>query len=303
MQLDILSFLTRMIINLHTNMAPSSTKTAPIKLAVLGALGMAFAWGVIAGSVGECLLVNIGNVKCPPTALPTRPQRTHQVQSREKSPEKVGSLAYSPHNQCRWYKPSIPIITSRIPNARFADVFHSGIVVTTVSALIALISFLFIAHLLLLPYDRITRTFRIQGGLLAFFAIWLFATLIPFTHFVATRSANVTATLNGVRLPASLVQRAEQALGSTSVYKKIGYCMVYSIPFSHISALIILFQCDWLQSFRGSRSFSPSLLRLCCSLLPRAVTTPQQVLSVPLLIPVKWWTRKMQTSRFSLVAW
>jgi len=27
--------------------------------------------------------------------------------------------------------------------------------------------------------------------------------------------------------------------------------MVYSIPFSHISALIILFQCDWLQSFRG----------------------------------------------------
>jgi len=168
MQLDILSFLTRMIINLHTNMAPSSTKTAPIKLAVLGALGMAFAWGVIAGSVGECLLVNIGNVKCPPTALPTRPQRTHQVQSREKSPEKVGSLAYSPHNQCRWYKPSIPIITSRIPNARFADVFHSGIVVTTVSALIALISFLFIAHLLLLPYDRITRTFRIQGGLLAF---------------------------------------------------------------------------------------------------------------------------------------
>ena len=70
------------------------------------------------------------------------------------------------------------------------------------------------------------KALRIQGAILTFCAVWLFATIIPFTFFFATRSAKVTASLNGLQLPSTLVNQAENSLGSTSIYKKIGYCTI-----------------------------------------------------------------------------
>jgi len=163
----------------------------PMRSAVLGALGMAFAWGVIAGSVGLNALI-----------------KANQEKSRLKK-----------------LIPSPTVVTIDTN-----DVYRSGVVLTTVAALIALISFLSIVHLFLVPsVDRVPQIFRIQAIVLAFCAVWLFATLIPFTVYFATRSAKVTASLNGIQLPASLVNRVEQSLGSTSVYHKIGYLRLVAV--------------------------------------------------------------------------
>jgi hypothetical protein len=112
-------------------------------------------------------------------------------------------------------------------NYWFSDVFHSGAIVTAVSALIALFSFIFIIHVLAVPSgSRLARALRVHGAVLAFCGVWLFASIVPFTFYFATRTAKVTASLNGIQLPSSLVNQAEQALGTTSVYKKISYCTV-----------------------------------------------------------------------------
>lgn len=96
--------------------------------------------------------------------------------------------------------------------------------VTTVSALIAVLSFFFILYIIVRSNSNLARAYRIQAALLAFCTVWLFATLIPFDYYFANRSARVTASLNGIQLPSSLINQAEQALGTTAVYRKIGYC-------------------------------------------------------------------------------
>lgn len=112
------------------------------------------------------------------------------------------------------------------------DVFHSGVVITTISALIALLTLIYI--LLLLLSHRMTkknRFTRLSNQLLpfewmslAFCAVWLFATQVPFTHFFATRSAQVTAFAGNVQIPPGLVQIVENQLGFTTVYRRIHYC-------------------------------------------------------------------------------
>lgn len=102
------------------------------------------------------------------------------------------------------------------------DVFKSGVVLTTVAALIAVLSFLYIL-MLCFTQKLAARTLRVQSLSLAFCATWQFATLIPFTDFFANRSAQVSASIGGVALPPSLIQQAEQALGANPVYHKVGY--------------------------------------------------------------------------------
>ena len=58
---------------------------------------------------------------------------------------------------------------------------------------------------------------------LAVLSLWLFATLVPFTDFVATRSAKVSASLGGTPLSPQEIQAYQDALGLTSVYHKLGY--------------------------------------------------------------------------------
>ncbi|KAJ7677873.1 hypothetical protein DFH06DRAFT_1465722 [Mycena polygramma] len=101
------------------------------------------------------------------------------------------------------------------------DVFAAGGVVTVISALILLLSTLYLA-LLLLDHRRgrttqpsstspfstrpsiSTRTLTVQYATLGFLAVWLFATQIPVSMFVAQRSARVSASINGVPLPGNV---------------------------------------------------------------------------------------------------
>lgn len=172
--------------------ASSSVKSViPIKSAVLSALGMAFAWGVIGGSVGLNALI--------------------------KSNQQKGRLVKL-----------VPPPTVVMINVN--DIFRTGVVQTTVSALIAVLSFLFFINVFLTTSaSRVAQALRIQAVLLAFCGVWLFATLVPFTYYFATRSAQVTASVGGVQLSNTLVNQVERSLGQTSVYRKIGYLRLVAI--------------------------------------------------------------------------
>ncbi|KAH9896779.1 hypothetical protein C8Q73DRAFT_687002 [Cubamyces lactineus] len=100
------------------------------------------------------------------------------------------------------------------------DVFDVGCVVTAVCAALAVVS---LASLAFLLFTRSTRTLTLQGLLLSFLTIWLFASLIPMTDFVANRQAKVTAFIGAVPVPDSLIQTVQQELGVSSVYNQIGY--------------------------------------------------------------------------------
>ncbi|KAH8103358.1 hypothetical protein BXZ70DRAFT_858789, partial [Cristinia sonorae] len=104
------------------------------------------------------------------------------------------------------------------------DVYESGVVVTVMSGLIALVSFFAMPSAILShPRLRSSTMLHAQSGFLGFFTIFLFAALIPFTTFVANRSAKVTAFLGGVKVPDAVVKGIEKQLGATSVYKDIHY--------------------------------------------------------------------------------
>ncbi|KAG6811331.1 hypothetical protein H0H92_007950 [Tricholoma furcatifolium] len=167
----------------------STAAVVPLRGAVLGSLFMTWAWGVIAGSVGLNALIK------------SNQQKSHF--------RKV--VGPSTH---------VDINTN--------DAFKSGIVLTTVSALIAVLTSIFL--LLLFANRRLfTRTLRIQSLLLAFCALWLFATQVPFTDFFANRSAKVTATIDGIAVPQSVIQGTEKLLGTTSIYRHIGYLRLVAI--------------------------------------------------------------------------
>ncbi|OSD07932.1 hypothetical protein PYCCODRAFT_1357883 [Trametes coccinea BRFM310] len=100
------------------------------------------------------------------------------------------------------------------------DVFDVGCVVTVVCALVALTS---LASLVSLLFARSARAFTFLGLFLSFLTIWLFASLVPMTDFVANRQAKVSAFLGTVPLPDSIIQTVQQQLGVTSVYRDIHY--------------------------------------------------------------------------------
>lgn len=72
------------------------------------------------------------------------------------------------------------------------------------------------------------RTLSFQAVLLIISSAWLFSVLVPLTVFHAKRSAKVTAYLDGIQLPSSVVQTVENALHITSVYRRIQYCRSFS---------------------------------------------------------------------------
>ncbi|GLB40874.1 hypothetical protein LshimejAT787_0900890 [Lyophyllum shimeji] len=174
-------------------MPADPSAVVPLRGAVLSSLAMAWAWGVIAGSVGLNALIK------------SNQQKSHL---RKSVP-----------------RPTIVTIDTD-------DVFQSGVVLTVVGALIAVLSSLSLLSLLVphSPTRRLSaRSLRLQSFLLAFCAAWLFATLVPFTVFFANRSAQVSASVGSVQLPQSIIKQAEQALGTTSVYKRIGYLRLVAI--------------------------------------------------------------------------
>jgi len=109
-----------------------------------------------------------------------------------------------------------------------SDVFKAGAVITAVCIVIFLLTSAFLALLFFRPTAR-ARSNTIQGGLLAFFATWLFATLVAYTQFFRTRSAVIRASLNGVAIPQSLIDALEKQNNLSPVYRKLLYLRLVAI--------------------------------------------------------------------------
>src|ERR1700722_5277741 len=104
------------------------------------------------------------------------------------------------------------------------DIFSAGVSATVAAGLAAIdISILVMQPLLFPKLFSSARFSRLQPILLAFLATWTFASLIVFTDFFVTRSAQVTASLGGVQLPAQVIQQVEKSLGATPLYRKKHY--------------------------------------------------------------------------------
>ncbi|KAI0635076.1 hypothetical protein C8Q77DRAFT_1217024 [Trametes polyzona] len=165
-------------------------QTVPLKAARLASLFLTFVFGVVGFAMGINALVKSNNQK---------------DLVKEKAP--AGA--------------TVDINTD--------DVFTVGCVVTAVCAALAVVS---LASLVLLFFTRpatqssvplSTRTLKPQGFLLAFLSVWLFAALVAMTDFVANREAKVSASIGNFPLQESVIKTVEQALGVTSVYRKIDY--------------------------------------------------------------------------------
>jgi len=98
-----------------------------------------------------------------------------------------------------------------------ADVYQSGVVVTSICAALALLSTIFLLVTIVWP-NRATGSLKIQAWMVTFFSVWIFVTQIPYTVFVANRRAKVDAFLNGVQLPPQTVQAALAAAGESDKY-------------------------------------------------------------------------------------
>ena len=100
------------------------------------------------------------------------------------------------------------------------DLYQSGVVVTTVCTILALLTAIFFIVTLVWP-NRATGSLKIQVWIFTFFNLWLLATEIPYTVFLATRSAKIDAFLDGVQLPAQVVQATIAADGESAKYTKL----------------------------------------------------------------------------------
>nr|GAT60637.1 predicted protein [Mycena chlorophos] len=114
------------------------------------------------------------------------------------------------------------------------DLLAAGAVVAAVSALIMVISFVFLIVIVLDGAGKTrsslsTRTLPMQFGSLAFLAVWLFATEVAVTDFVATRSVKVSATLDGIPVPDSIIRLIERALDEKTAYKDFGFLKLLAI--------------------------------------------------------------------------
>ncbi|KAH0578833.1 hypothetical protein H2248_003030 [Termitomyces sp. 'cryptogamus'] len=170
-------------------MSTNQSIVVPLRGVLLGSLLMTCAWGIIAGSVGLNALIKSNQAKSD-------------------------------------FKKLVPAGTT--VDIDDHDAFASGVVLTTISALIAVLCFLFIS-MQICSQRLALRSLRMQSFLLAFCSAWLLATLVPFTDFFANRSAKVTAFIAGQQLPASIVKQAENAFGMTSVYRHLSYLRLVAI--------------------------------------------------------------------------
>ncbi|KAJ7671996.1 hypothetical protein B0H17DRAFT_1335341 [Mycena rosella] len=113
-----------------------------------------------------------------------------------------------------------------------SDVFQSSAVVTTVSALILVLCTVYFIILLVDIKSRSgvsTRTLTLQYLSLAICVIVLFATQVAVSIFVSTRSVKVSASVDGLALPDSVVQTVERELGVSTEYSSFEYLVLIAV--------------------------------------------------------------------------
>jgi hypothetical protein len=82
---------------------------------------------------------------------------------------------------------------------------------------------------------------KIQAWIFTFFSVWLFATQIPYTVFVANRHAKIDAYLLGEQLPAQAVQAALAAAGESTKYSKLHPAVLLAIfPWISLISSVVL---------------------------------------------------------------
>ncbi|KIK94327.1 hypothetical protein PAXRUDRAFT_457573 [Paxillus rubicundulus Ve08.2h10] len=178
----------------------------PLTAARLGALFFSFTFSVIGGSVGLNALVK--------------------------------------SNQERSYIRNAAASMGASVSIDVSDVFSTGAVITTVCALLSLISAASFAFTWCPIRDK-RFGYRSQSCALFFCSIWLFVTLIPFDYFFTNREAQVSATLDGFSVSDNIMQSIEQVLGVTPVYKDIDYLRLvavlpwFSLIFSVIAGVVL----------------------------------------------------------------
>ncbi|KAJ7267185.1 hypothetical protein C8J57DRAFT_1326933 [Mycena rebaudengoi] len=127
------------------------------------------------------------------------------------------------------------------------NVLQSGGVSTGISAVIAALCFVYMVLLFLdnsRPSGISTHTLRLQYISLAVLAIGLLAVQIPLTVFTATRSAQVAAFIDGIKLPNTVVKVVEKAIGVKTAYKDFDYLTLlailpwFAILFTTIAAIV-----------------------------------------------------------------
>ncbi|KAI0300561.1 hypothetical protein B0F90DRAFT_1723965 [Multifurca ochricompacta] len=154
---------------------------SPLRIQRLVALALCWAWGVISGSVGLNALINANR------------------------------------SQTRLRKASPPGVTIKF---NVNDIYQPGVVLTTICAVVTLLATIFFIVTLTRP-KHATGSLKIQALIFSFFSLWLFATQIPYTVFVANHHAKITAFLEGVQLPPQIVQAGLATLGASDKYSKL----------------------------------------------------------------------------------
>jgi len=156
----------------------------------------------------------------------------------------LNSLIKSNQSQSSLKKQVPPPTTITI---NVTDAFDAGVFATTASTLISVLVFNYVTMMLSSKMRAFsTKTLRLQSYSLFFSSVWLVGAQIPFTLFFATRSADVRAFIGGVQLPATIVEATEKAMGTTAVYKKMGYLRLsavfpwLTILFTTIAAVVLL---------------------------------------------------------------
>jgi len=125
------------------------------------------------------------------------------------------------------------------------DIFSTGAVITAASITIFVVTSISLFIIFFRPTTR-PRTNTIQGGLLAFCAVFLFATLVPYTHFFRTRSAVVHATLGGVPVPQSIIDALQKQNHISPVYNTLSYLRLvailpwFTLLFTIIASIVLL---------------------------------------------------------------
>ncbi|KAL0069336.1 hypothetical protein AAF712_003701 [Marasmius tenuissimus] len=205
-----------------------TTMYSPMRRTRLVALLMAWAWGIISASSGLNALIKSNNQE----------------------------------GQLRRLLPPNSTLDIDID-----DVFHTGVVVTVVSLVVAILCTIYVL-LLLASFSkgntRISRTsdstLPFQWMTLGFCAVWLFATQIPFTVFFANNSAKIHASIGSLVLPEDTIKRFEGLLGVSSTYRHIDYLRLvaifpwFTILFTTIAAIV----CFLASRRRGRGDHTPN---------------------------------------------
>jgi hypothetical protein len=149
----------------------------------------------------------------------------------------LNALIKANRTETRFRKEAPPGVTLSF---HINDLYQPGVVLTTVCATTALLATIFLAVTLRWPKNA-DGSLKIQAWIFTFLSLWLLATQIPYTVFVANRNAKVDAFLAGTQLPAQAVQAALAAAGESTKYSKLHSAVLLAIfPWISLISSIVL---------------------------------------------------------------